>query len=219
MQKLEVRKESLLDSLVREYVRSAEPVGSLHLALKAGLSVSSATIRNELAELEAEGYLEQPHTSAGRVPSEEGYRYFIAHLLTPRTPSAAFIHGLRKAVDLKATAKLMAAEAGECVFVSFAPHDVYYTGLTQLFGKPEFGSREVAVNLSAALDELDSMVSGLARSAEPRTLLGADNPLHRYCATVYRSTGDGHVGFFGLMRMDYEKALGVLNAIPYDRKA
>ena len=80
MDKLDNRKEALLETLVREYVKTAEPVGSLHLARRAGLEVSSATVRNELAELEEAGYLVQPHTSAGRVPTELAYRYFIEHL-------------------------------------------------------------------------------------------------------------------------------------------
>ena len=67
------RKKRILAAVVDEYIRTAEPVGSKHLAENAGLGCSSATIRNELAELVALGYLEQPHTSAGRVPTSMGY--------------------------------------------------------------------------------------------------------------------------------------------------
>ena len=80
MEKLDSRKEALLETLVREYVKTAEPVGSLHLAERAGLDISAATVRNELSELEESGYLIQPHTSAGRVPTEAAYRYFVEHL-------------------------------------------------------------------------------------------------------------------------------------------
>ena len=75
------RKKKILTALVEEYIRTAEPVGSKHLAQNAGLGCSSATIRNELAELVALGYLEQPHTSAGRVPTPMGYRMYVNELM------------------------------------------------------------------------------------------------------------------------------------------
>ena len=78
---LSERKKKILAAVVDEYVRTAEPVGSKAIAAKAGLGCSSATIRNELAELVSLGYLEQPHTSAGRVPTPMGYRMYVNELM------------------------------------------------------------------------------------------------------------------------------------------
>ena len=75
------RKKKILAAVVDEYIVTAEPVGSKALAEKAGLGCSSATIRNELAELVNMGYLEQPHTSAGRVPTALGYRMYVNELM------------------------------------------------------------------------------------------------------------------------------------------
>ena len=75
------RKKKILAAVVEEYIRTAEPVGSKTIAQTANLGCSSATIRNELSELVSMGYLEQPHTSAGRVPSPQGYRYYLDRLL------------------------------------------------------------------------------------------------------------------------------------------
>lgn len=75
------RKKKILAAVVDEYIRTAEPVGSKAIAQNAGLGCSSATIRNELAELVAMGYLEQPHTSAGRVPTPTGYRMYVNELM------------------------------------------------------------------------------------------------------------------------------------------
>lgn len=75
------RKKKILAALVDEYVKTAEPVGSKAIAQKADLGCSSATIRNELAELTAMGYLEQPHTSAGRIPTPAGYRMYVNELM------------------------------------------------------------------------------------------------------------------------------------------
>src|ERR1700749_1258516 len=80
---LDKRKAFILATVVYEYINTAEPVGSVTLTQKYNLGVRSATIRNEMAELEAGGYLVQPHTSAGRIPSDTGYRTFVDHLMHP----------------------------------------------------------------------------------------------------------------------------------------
>lgn len=82
---LDKRKAFILATVVYEYINTAEPVGSGTLAQKYNLGVSSATIRNEMAELEAGGYLVQPHTSAGRVPSDAGYRTYVDRLMAPES--------------------------------------------------------------------------------------------------------------------------------------
>lgn len=80
---LDERKASILRAVVEEYIQTAQPVGSGHVTNAPGVSVSSATVRNEMAALENDGYLAQPHTSAGRVPTEKGYRYFVDALAQP----------------------------------------------------------------------------------------------------------------------------------------
>ena len=84
---LSPRAARVLAALVGEYIHTAEPVGSARLAHCAGLSVSSATVRNTLGELEELGYLQQPHTSAGRVPTDRGYRFYVDQLLETPRPS------------------------------------------------------------------------------------------------------------------------------------
>ncbi len=80
---LALRKEKILSAVVESYIRSGEPIGSKALQTETDLGVSSATIRNELKALDDEGYLRQPHTSAGRVPTKLGYRYYIDNLMKP----------------------------------------------------------------------------------------------------------------------------------------
>ena len=74
---LDERKAAILQAVVQEYIRTAQPVGSNHVLAATGVDVSAATVRNEMAALEADGYLQQPHTSAGRVPTDKGYRFFV----------------------------------------------------------------------------------------------------------------------------------------------
>lgn len=80
---LDERKTAILKAVVEEYISTAMPVGSTHVANAAGVKVSSATVRNEMAVLEQEGYLAQPHTSAGRIPTDKGYRFFVDHMAPP----------------------------------------------------------------------------------------------------------------------------------------
>ena len=81
------RQRDLFSQVVREYVTTGQPVGSKHLVERSQLLVSSSTVRYELAELEGLGFLTHPHTSAGRVPTEQGYRYYADRLLERLDPS------------------------------------------------------------------------------------------------------------------------------------
>jgi heat-inducible transcriptional repressor len=80
---LNPRQASILEAVVTEYIGTAEPVGSSHVASAPGVQVSSATVRSEMVALEHQGYLVQPHTSAGRIPTDKGYRFFVDHLTEP----------------------------------------------------------------------------------------------------------------------------------------
>jgi heat-inducible transcriptional repressor len=81
---LDERKSTILRAVVSEYIHTAQPVGSSRVSRTPGIDVSSATVRNDMAQLEADGYLYQPHTSAGRVPTDKGYRAFVDELTGPR---------------------------------------------------------------------------------------------------------------------------------------
>src|SRR3990172_9215593 len=78
---LSERRSALLNLIIEEYVDTALPVGSQHIVHKHHMPVSPATVRLEMARLEEEGYINQPHTSAGRVPSDKGYRYYVESLM------------------------------------------------------------------------------------------------------------------------------------------
>lgn len=80
---LDERKRMVLRAIIDSYIETAEPVGSRTIARKHDLGVSPATIRNEMADLEETGYLQQPHVSAGRIPSDKGYRFYIDALMEP----------------------------------------------------------------------------------------------------------------------------------------
>jgi len=95
---LDERKRQILQSIIKDYVETAEPVGSRAVVRKHDLKISAATVRNEMADLEEMGYLEQPHTSAGRIPSEQGFRYYVDCMMENETLSDEQLEELRKAI-------------------------------------------------------------------------------------------------------------------------
>ena len=96
---LDERKKKILSSVVEDYIESAEPVGSKTLVEKYHLNYSSATIRNDMKILEEEGYLEQPHVSAGRIPSTKGYRYYVDNLMKERKLSMVDIDYINSTIN------------------------------------------------------------------------------------------------------------------------
>src|SRR6266480_964225 len=99
---LENRKRKLLQAVIYHYVRTAKPVGSQVIVDKYNFGMSSATVRNLLVDLEREGYLTQPHTSAGRVPTDKGYRFYVDSLLDIQTLAATEEDRLRKEYSARA---------------------------------------------------------------------------------------------------------------------
>ena len=95
------RKKQILKVVVEDYIRTAEPVGSKAIAAQMGTKVSSATIRNELADLVEQGYLEQPHTSAGRIPSPQGYRLYVNELMERQKLSLDETERINQSLQLK----------------------------------------------------------------------------------------------------------------------
>lgn len=129
MAELSERKKQILATVVEQYIKTGEPIGSKELLALTGMTVSSATVRNEMSELVSLGYLEQPHTSAGRVPSQAGYRYYVDHLMKERELDELnrklIEAGISSAVGdperLLARAGEVLADMTKCACVSTAP--------------------------------------------------------------------------------------------------
>ncbi|HEY8449349.1 MAG TPA: heat-inducible transcriptional repressor HrcA [Bacillota bacterium] len=126
---LDQRKREVLRAIVQDYVLTAEPVGSRTIARRYALGVSPATIRNEMADLEEMGYLEQPHTSAGRIPSSKGYRFYVDELMDTTPPSHQYVELVRRIYTehareietlLRHTVRVL-AEATDCLAVAEGP--------------------------------------------------------------------------------------------------
>ena len=125
---LSPRAHQLLKSLVAQYIRDGHPVGSRTLSRDSGLDVSAATIRNVMADLEEMGLIAAPHTSAGRIPTVQGYRLFVDTMLTMRPPAAAAVQPpppprYGRGIWSARTGALKASRGGNCTCVCPAPPD------------------------------------------------------------------------------------------------
>ena len=120
---LRPRSLQILQALVKKYIEEGQPVGSTTLARESQLMVSSATIRHIMADLEKQGYLISPHTSAGRVPTTQGYRLFIDHFISVQQPACEQVHAIAKELDPDCGGQLLAKKASSLL-----------SGITQLTG-------------------------------------------------------------------------------------
>jgi len=220
------RQNQLFLHLIWEHVATGLPVGSKLLAEKAGLDRSSATIRNEFSVLEHEKLIHQPYTSAGRIPTEKGWRYYLDHLMKEKPVTEKEKKALQKAISvhqtsgnegLKAMAKTLADLSDAAAVVAFSPHDVYYTGLSNLFNQPEFNEANLMRDMTAIIDHLDDVMQSLFGRVENGThiLVGGDNPFGENCAVVITKLKQGSderlCGILGPMRMAYDANLGLIN--------
>ena len=182
---LSERSRRLLATLVREYIDSGEPVSSQVLARQSGLGVSSATVRNVLAQLEELGYVHQPHTSAGRVPTDRGYRVFVDLLLESRKPARAPLsveHQLRQQAgrsplieDLLVSVTHLVSRAGR--HVGFALSDTHGAVLQRIEFVP-LGARRVLVVVVSRGNQVTQKVIDSAEDVSPGDLSQAANYLN-----------------------------------------
>lgn len=213
------RQQSLLKVLTLEFIKTAQPISSQFITDSAGFELSSATIRNEMAELEKQGYIFHPHTSAGRVPTEQGYEYFVENFIEQDGLSKKHQDSLAQVAEaydrfehiaVKDLAKQMAAMSDSAVFVAFANNDFYYTGLSNLFSQPEFFEHELVHNLSNVIDHLDTAINKIFGQIdyEIDITVGSKNYFSQDCSSILTKYNvrdhQGIVGILGPMRMDYQ---------------
>lgn len=218
------RQAKILAAIVEQYAEVASPVGSSLLAKV--FNVSSATIRAEMADLERYGFIHQPHTSAGRVPTDKGYRYYVNNL-TSAPDSAAEKRGeraltarveggglpertIRNAVDtlVELTHNLGLATIG---------NQLYMSGLSNLFGQPEFIGGAQVQQVARLLDNLEPWLREAAPNEPLSVYIGAENPIGRsaQCSLIisrFRSpySDRSYIGILGPTRQSYRDVMSLV---------
>lgn len=228
------RKKKILDAIIREHVQNKTPVGSSAIADKYKLDVSPATIRNVMSQLEEEGYITQPYTSAGRVPTVQAYKEYV-YSFSQSEPEEfekrlrqkekqsideVFTANKNKELIYKDVAKIMAQISDTAVFWAFHQYNMYYTGISNLISQPEFSQRKLIYDISSIIDRMDEIVNDNFEnfSNKPQILLGEENPFGVFCGTIitkYKIAGSRQ-GLFGVLaplRMDYKKNFALINYV------
>lgn len=189
---LNERKKKILQIIIEDYISSAEPVGSRTIARKYDLGLSPATIRNEMSDLELLGYLEQPHTSAGRIPSAQAYRFYVDALIEPGTLTdndMALIDGWynerRRNIDdiFQSTAKILSRTtqnvsmvltnqqtiANFC-YLKFLPLDSQHAILCIVADDGSIDTNVVDIPLGMSSEEMDYLAGKMSKLLEDRNL-------------------------------------------------
>ncbi len=218
------RQQQILRAIVEQYAEVASPVGSSLLSKV--FDVSSATVRAEMAELERMGFIMQPHTSAGRIPTDQGYRYYVNSLSEGEQPSQNLIENrgqralaqrvqaggaperqIRNAVDtlVELTQNLGLATIG---------NQLYMSGLSNLFGQPEFMNGGQVQQVAGLLDNLEPWLREAAPNEPLSVYIGQENPIGRTagCSLIisrFRSPFSDHsyIGLLGPTRQSYRESM------------
>lgn len=219
------RQAQILAAIIEQYAEIAAPVGSVTLAKLFG--VSSATIRSEMARLEDMGLIAQPHTSAGRVPTDQGYRFYVNQLNESQTPSpldrsARAIEArvqthsnradraIRSAVDslVDLTQNLGLATIGD---------ELYLSGMGNLFSQPEFLQGNHVQAVARLLDNLEPWLREAAPNEPLNVYIGSENPIGKTSGATlivsrFRSpySDNSYIGVLGPTRQSYGKVMSLV---------
>lgn len=232
---LKDRQKSILGAVIEAYVRTARPVASQELAREFNLGLSSATLRNELNRLDELGYVQQPHTSAGRVPTDRGYRFFVDYLLTGADLTARERDEINEAFDMRGEedfirelSKAVSRISGVFTAAGLADQGIFYkTGFAAIMEEPEFEDQERVRAFAHLADTLDEEIKNFLPSVsrgkeEARIFIGRENPWREardWAMTVsfweHPSGFRGFVSMIGPKRADYRKQKAILEEITH----
>ncbi len=220
------RQSQILNRIIKEYISQAQPVSSQLLEKKCNLNVSSATIRNEMQQLTDKGYLYQPHTSAGRTPTDKGYRFFVDSLLEKGLRE--FEIELEKETEdiFKFThdlTRLLATRSSNLALSYLAEQKLLWKeGWGEIFREPEFKRGDLASRLTHMLDELEESIDEFLSESpsQIQVYIGRENPFSKEsdfgmitaCCRFSRRER-GFLMIAGPKRMAYDRNIGLVDSV------
>jgi heat-inducible transcriptional repressor len=234
MKTLDPRKQKILGAVVNDYLHCAEPVSSDKIYRKYMRDISPATIRNEMASLEEDGFLQHPHTSSGRVPSDLGYRYFVNQLMKLRGLTHKEIQFIEKEYkkagknveELLHTTLKIASTLSHLLAVITAPKmpfKVISSGMMNMIKQPEFNDTEHIKNILSVIereDLIEHIIDDSAKDDDVTIRIGSEikHKKIKDCSIVvskYDLFGEsvGTISIIGPTRMTYSKITSVVDTI------
>lgn len=221
------RQAQILAAIVEQYAEVASPVGSLILAKV--FDVSSATVRAEMGRLEEMGYIMQPHTSAGRIPTDKGYRFYVNQLTSTAEHSPGLIDRTARAIDTRLSqagrpeltirsAVDTLAELTHNVGLATISDQLYLSGFGRLFMQPEFMQAATQVHeVARLLDNLEPWLREAAPNEPLSVYIGRENPIGKDsgCSLIiskFRSPFSDHsyIGVLGPTRQSYRQVMNLV---------
>jgi transcriptional regulator of heat shock response len=229
------RQIEILKSLIEEYIKTAEAVGSETLEKRHSISASPATIRNEMVRLTEMGYLKKPHSSAGRMPTAEGMKFYVSELMKEKELSVGEEVAFKEKVwdfreqqnkFLRQLTRSLAEKTGTLAIATNAEGELYCSGYSHILEMPEFYDIDITKNLLEALDQYDyinrlmSRVYSQEEEEDVHILLGDDleSVLRGPYSLVYTSYTTpmqqrGAVGVIGPVRLNYTYVVPTVRSI------
>lgn len=220
----EERKKEVLGAIIKHFVKTAEPVGSNTILVSYRFHVSPATIRNDMMYLEKGGYIFQPHTSAGRVPTDKGYRTFVDEMIDmekARAEAKKVLEKVKAQYDLKKMreelydAVSLLARATNAVSFATTPDNprTFFLGMSNMLKQPEFSQNTIgASEVLEVMEKSDNFVKTLESldiSEDTKAFIGEENILQQIqsCSIIVtRYEKNGFIGYLGILgpkRMNY----------------
>lgn len=226
MNDLTNRQQQILGAIVEQYAEVAAPVGSVTLAKL--FNVSSATVRNEMAQLERLNYIHQPHTSAGRIPTDKGYRHYVNSLQGANAPENPGLDRNARAIDTRInsageyeqairSAVKSLVEITHNVGLATIGGSLYVRGFASLFAQPELMHAETARGVARLLDELEPWLREAAPNKPLSVFIGRENPIGKSSQSTLiisrfksRYSDRSYIGVLGPTRQDYRSTMALV---------
>lgn len=216
---LDDRKKRILQAIVDYYVNSAEPIASKTLANDYGLDVSSATIRNDMAEMEEMGLLEKTHTSSGRIPSDLGYRYYVDDIMDTSNISeeeiARFLDSLSGTnKDVVQSVSMALSGVTHYTAITLDDDGIFMYGRNNVFDHPEFNDIESLKKFMYMLEEEEIIREIFSKPHNDITVtIGKENSLEElkdYGLIIFSYHDKGDIAIVGPKRMAYGKVIAYI---------
>lgn len=219
------RQAHILAAIIEQYAEVASPVGSVTLAKL--FQVSPATLRAEMSRLEEMGYISQPHTSAGRMPTDKGYRFYVNHLTNQQEPMQLIDRSAR-AIDTRVahagepsqairSAVDSLVEITHNLGIATIGGQLYMSGLSRLLAQPEFLQTQAVRGVANLLDNLEPWLREAAPTEPLNVYIGEENPIGRSsgCTLIisrFRSpySDNSYIGILGPTRQSYRNVMSLV---------
>lgn len=218
---LSERQKKLLRAIIEKYIETAEPIGSETIEKEGGLGVSPATIRNEMVKLTALGYLRQPYTSAGRIPTSQGMKFYVDQLMEEKVLSLKDEVAIKEELSeseksfdklLRHTTRILADQTHSLALATSEEGDIYSAGIANILDMPEFFDIDITKTVLSMVDKIEllSQIFNQLNAEDQLKILFGDElglpylePCGFIIARYQMPNHNGMLGIIGPSRLNY----------------